>query len=113
MWSAVDLKEFADKRPIIGRLKYMLTPMALIDLIAILPFYLSLYISFDLRFLRVVRMLEARGLDVTPGIMARFEKLGDRETVAVLRIILDEEVGHVEYGSRWFAYLCQQRGLAP
>ncbi len=57
VWSAVDLQEFADKRPILGRLRYMLTPMALIDLVAILPFYLSLYVSFDLRFLRVVRML--------------------------------------------------------
>ncbi|MDJ0905859.1 MAG: ion transporter [Woeseiaceae bacterium] len=57
VWSAVDLEEFGDKRPILGRLRYMLTPMALIDLLAILPFYLSLYLSFDLRFLRVVRML--------------------------------------------------------
>lgn len=57
VWSAIDLEEAADKRPILGRLRYMLTPMALIDLIAILPFYLSLYLSFDLRFLRVVRML--------------------------------------------------------
>ena len=53
----MDLEEFGDKRPILGRLRYMLTPMALIDLLAILPCYLSLYISFDLRFLRVVRML--------------------------------------------------------
>ena len=57
VWSAVDLEEHPDRRPVIGRLRYMLTPMALIDLLAILPFYLSLYVSFDLRFLRVVRML--------------------------------------------------------
>lgn len=57
VWSAIDLEEMQDKRPILGRLRYMLTPMALIDLLAILPFYLSLYVSFDLRFLRVVRML--------------------------------------------------------
>ena len=61
----------------------------------------------------VPRMLEARGLDVTPGIMQRFRKLGDLETVAVLQLILDEEVGHVAHGSRWFAYLCAQRGLEP
>jgi uncharacterized ferritin-like protein (DUF455 family) len=61
----------------------------------------------------VPRMLEARGLDVTPGIMTRFEGLGDERTVAVLQVILDEEVGHVEFGSRWFSYLCEQRGLAP
>jgi uncharacterized ferritin-like protein (DUF455 family) len=61
----------------------------------------------------VPRMMEARGLDVTPGIMRRFERIGDRETVAALQVILDEEVGHVEFGSRWFTYLCKQRGLGP
>lgn len=57
VWSSIDHEEIHDSRPIIGRIKYMLTPIALVDLIAILPFYLSLYLSFDLRFLRVLRML--------------------------------------------------------
>lgn len=57
VWSAIDLEETHDSRPIIGRLKYMLSPIALVDLIAILPFYLSLYVAFDLRFLRVLRLL--------------------------------------------------------
>ncbi|NNJ79667.1 MAG: ion transporter [Xanthomonadales bacterium] len=57
VWSAVDLAELNDSRPVIGRLKYMLTPIALVDLIAILPFYLSFYLTFDLRFLRVMRLL--------------------------------------------------------
>lgn len=61
----------------------------------------------------VPRMLEARGLDVTPGIMRRFEQIGDRETVAALQVILDEEVGHVQFGTRWFHHLCAERGLSP
>jgi uncharacterized ferritin-like protein (DUF455 family) len=61
----------------------------------------------------VPRMLEARGLDVTPGIMNRFRAVGDQETVAALEVILREEVGHVQFGSRWFIYLCEQRGLDP
>jgi uncharacterized ferritin-like protein (DUF455 family) len=61
----------------------------------------------------VPRMLEARGLDVTPGIMRRFEEIGDQETVAALQVILDEEVGHVQFGTRWFRYLCEQRDLEP
>ncbi|MET0052113.1 MAG: ferritin-like domain-containing protein [Candidatus Thiodiazotropha sp.] len=61
----------------------------------------------------VPRMLEARGLDVTPGIMARFRDIGDRQTVAALEVILREEVGHVQSGSRWFRYLCELRGLDP
>jgi uncharacterized ferritin-like protein (DUF455 family) len=61
----------------------------------------------------VPRVMEARGLDVTPGMMARFAAVGDEQTVAILEIILRDEVGHVEAGSRWFRYLCEQRGLEP
>ena len=61
----------------------------------------------------VPRVLEARGLDVTPGIQQRLAAHGDEAAVKVLEIILRDEVGHVEIGSRWFAYLCQQRGLVP
>jgi uncharacterized ferritin-like protein (DUF455 family) len=61
----------------------------------------------------VPRLLEARGLDVTPGMIARFRALGDDESVAVLETILDEEVGHVAIGSRWFAWCCAREGLEP
>jgi uncharacterized ferritin-like protein (DUF455 family) len=61
----------------------------------------------------VPRMLEARGLDVTPGMIKRLRQLGDLQTVEVLQLILDEEIGHVASGSRWFDYLCRQRGLEP
>lgn len=57
VWSSIDLEEAKDKNPVRGRLRYMLTPIALVDLIAILPFYLSLYMAIDLRFLRVLRLL--------------------------------------------------------
>ncbi|NNJ98061.1 MAG: ion transporter [Gammaproteobacteria bacterium] len=40
-----------------GRLHYMLTPMALIDLVAILPFYLRAFTSMDARILRILRLL--------------------------------------------------------
>ncbi|MCG8690502.1 MAG: ion transporter [Minwuiales bacterium] len=40
-----------------GRLRYMLSPMALVDLVAILPFYLGFLIAADLRFLRALRLL--------------------------------------------------------
>ncbi len=64
-----------------------------------------------LRMALVPRVLEARGLDVTPGIMARFAEAGCREVVDILKIIQADEVGHVAIGSRWFHHLCQQRGL--
>ena len=61
----------------------------------------------------IPRMMEARGLDVTPGIMRRFEAVGDSDTVDALQVILREEIGHVAAGDRWFRYLCEQRGLEP
>ncbi len=61
----------------------------------------------------VPRVLEARGLDVTPGMMERLDQAGDHETVEVLKIILRDEIGHVKIGSRWFHYCCDQRGLEP
>ena len=66
-----------------------------------------------LRMALVPCVLEARGLDVTPGIMRRLREVGDLDSVAVLEVILREEVGHVAIGTRWFRYLCAQRGLEP
>jgi len=61
----------------------------------------------------VPRVLEARGLDVTPGMIERLAAAGDGETVEVLRIILSEEVRHVAIGTRWFRYCCERDGLEP
>ncbi len=66
-----------------------------------------------LRMALVPRVLEARGLDVTPGMIHRLRQVGDLESVAVLEVILREEVRHVAIGSRWFRHLCAQRGLEP
>ena len=56
----------------------------------------------------VPRVLEARGLDVTPGMIARLRGVGDDATVAILETILSEEVAHVAAGSRWFAWCCER-----
>jgi voltage-gated potassium channel len=48
-------KDYRD--PIKGRLRYIISPMALIDLMAILPFYLPMIFPFDLRFIRILRLL--------------------------------------------------------
>jgi voltage-gated potassium channel len=45
------------RRPLTGRLRYAITPLAVIDLLAILPFYLPLIIPFDLRFVRAIRLV--------------------------------------------------------
>jgi uncharacterized ferritin-like protein (DUF455 family) len=59
----------------------------------------------------VPRVLEARGLDVTPGMIDKLGKVGDADTVAILRQILHEEIEHVLIGNRWFTHICDQRGL--
>jgi uncharacterized ferritin-like protein (DUF455 family) len=61
----------------------------------------------------VPRVLEARGLDATPPIMDKLRALGDDASVAVLEIILRDEVGHVALGDRWFRHFCRERGLDP
>ncbi len=61
----------------------------------------------------VPRVLEARGLDVTPGMIGRLNAVGDVDTVKILEVILDEEVRHVEIGSHWFRICCDQRGVDP
>lgn len=61
----------------------------------------------------VPMVLEARGLDVTPGMIAIFENANETEAVAALRTIYAEEVGHVAYGVKWFNWLCGREGLDP
>jgi len=56
-------------------------------------------------------VLEARGLDVTPDIIARLERLGDEASAGVLRIIYADEIGHVAVGRRWFEWLCARNSL--
>ena len=58
IWSSIESEADVTKHPIGWRIRYALRPMALVDLIAILPFYITLFVPIaDLRFLRAVRML--------------------------------------------------------
>ncbi len=58
-------------------------------------------------------VLEARGLDVTPGMIDKLDRAGDTDSAAALRIIHKEEVGHVAIGQRWFTHIAATRGLEP
>ena len=59
----------------------------------------------------VPRVLEARGLDVTPVIMKKFKKSKFIKMVDILQIIYNDEIGHVKIGNFWYKKLCQDRGL--
>ena len=61
----------------------------------------------------VPMVLEARGLDVTPGMIEIFRNAGATDAVAALETIYAEEVGHVAYGAKWFNWLCGRDGLDP
>jgi len=61
----------------------------------------------------VPRVLEARGLDVAPGMIDKLKHLGDQRGAEILELILEEEVEHVAIGNRWFLAQCEERGLDP
>lgn len=61
----------------------------------------------------VPMVLEARGLDVTPGMIDIFRKAKLEQVVEALEVIYAEEVGHVAYGSKWFNFLCGRHNLDP
>lgn len=58
-------------------------------------------------------ILEARGLDVTPGMIKKLISVGDQESAAILSIIYDEEIPHVAAGTRWFMHICKREDLNP
>ena len=64
-----------------------------------------------IRMALVPRVLEARGLDVTPGLQRRLRAVGETRLVDILDVIYREEMGHVRIGTEWFRHLCLERGL--
>ena len=64
----------------------------------------------------VPRTLEARGLDATPQIQAKLRQVGTPDAlaaVAILDVILHDEVGHVAIGNHWYRWLCERAGQDP
>ena len=92
------------KHPIKGRLRYMMTIGALIDLMAILPFYLGILLKevFDLRFLRVFRLSRLLKLTRYTGTLNTLLKAVNRERrvlfasafIMVLLVILTASLGY-------------------
>lgn len=61
----------------------------------------------------VPRTLEARGLDVNPGIRAKLAAAGDQRGAEILDRILADEIGHVAIGNRWYHWCCKRAGRSP
>lgn len=58
-------------------------------------------------------ILEARGLDVTPGMIEKLRGAGDEESAEALEIIYRDEIGHVACGKKWFNAVCAVEALDP
>jgi len=58
-------------------------------------------------------VLEARGLDVTPGMIEKLTSVGDTDSAQILQIIYEEEIAHVAAGSRWFSHICKRESREP
>ncbi len=58
-------------------------------------------------------VLEARGLDVTPATVERFEAAGDRRSAAILTRIYRDEIRHVAAGTKWFHATCESLEIEP
>jgi uncharacterized ferritin-like protein (DUF455 family) len=58
-------------------------------------------------------ILEARGLDVTPSLQEKMRKTGDIESADVLKVIYNDEKGHVAVGAKWFRFLCAREKRDP
>lgn len=56
-------------------------------------------------------VLEARGLDVTPAMIERFERSNDPESARILHLIYSDEKAHVAAGIEWFSFYCRANDL--
>ncbi|MEP7350913.1 MAG: ferritin-like domain-containing protein [Sphingorhabdus sp.] len=61
----------------------------------------------------VPMVLEARGLDVTPATVARFDSAGDSASAKILNRVYNDEIRHVSHGTKWFEAGCHAIGLCP
>jgi uncharacterized ferritin-like protein (DUF455 family) len=64
-----------------------------------------------IRMALIPRVFEARGLDVTPGMIKGLVNHGEEKAAEILQQIYEDEIGHVHIGSAWFEYLCKQRKI--
>lgn len=69
--------------------------------------------SLSARLAVVPLILEARGLDVTPSLQEKMIETGDHESAAVLKVIYEDEKGHVAIGAKWFRFLCARERKDP
>ncbi len=103
VYSCCEIQSYS--KPIRGRMLYIFSPSALIDLLAISPFYISLIVnkSIDLRFLRIFRLTRLLKLTRYTGTLNTLLKAVQREKyvlmaaafMMILMIILTASLGYM------------------
>lgn len=56
---------------------------------------------------------EPRALDSGARLINKFDAYGDKKSAELMKIICDEEIGHVKIGMDWFSHLCEMQNLNP
>jgi len=69
--------------------------------------------NFAARLAIAPMVLEARGLDVTPGMIEKLNRIGDLESSKILKIIYNDEINHVAIGAKWFQNLAESKTQNP
>jgi voltage-gated potassium channel len=94
VWVAIDEPHGRFRRPLAGRLRYLVTPMALIDLLAVVPYWLGHLIAGDpsvavlLRVLRLFKMVRFSGAFEMIGAVLTRERRSLLACASVVAIIL-------------------------
>lgn len=69
--------------------------------------------SFEARLAIAPMVLEARGLDVTPGMIEKLIEHRDTKSAEILKVIYNDEIGHVAIGARWFQKIARNQSKDP
>ena len=91
LWTAVELDEPRFHHPVWGRLRWAMSPMAVVDLLAVLPFYLGIVVEIDLRAIRVLRVLRVFKLgrySMAMNVMAAVVRQEARSISALLFVMM-------------------------
>ena len=107
LWCCVEAKEYSGLSHHKARLKYVFTPIALIDLIAILPFVIAMFFNIDLRSLRLIRVLRLlklthyfKGFNIFISVIAKeLKSITAAMMVMVFLIVIAASLMHAVEGN--------------
>ena len=91
LWTAVEMDEPRYHHPVWGRLRWAVSPMAVVDLLSVLPFYLGIVVEMDLRAIRVLRVLRVFKLgrySMAMSVMGAVARQEARSIGAVLFVMM-------------------------